>query len=154
MSRIVVEIEDARWGRDIPNARAIARRAATSAAEATVGTIAILLTDDAVVRDLNARFRGKDAPTNVLAFPAARGAGSLGDIALAHGVCAQEAADQHKSLADHLSHLVVHGVLHLRGHDHLSDDEANAMEALERRLLARLGVADPYALPELVKARG
>jgi probable rRNA maturation factor len=81
----------------------------------------------------------------VLSFPAPDGPGApLGDIALGFATCAAEARDQGKSLADHLRHLVIHGVLHLRGWDHETDDEAEAMEALERALLAGLGVADPY----------
>jgi probable rRNA maturation factor len=116
-----------------------------------VGEVVILLTGDAAVRALNARFLGKDRPTNVLAFPDA-GAGRLGDIALAHGVCAREAAEQAKPLADHLRHLVVHGVLHLIGYDHTDDDDAARMEALERQLLAGMNIPDPYA--ETVGARG
>ncbi|MBX3480826.1 MAG: rRNA maturation RNase YbeY [Caulobacter sp.] len=109
-------------------------------------SVTILLTDDDVVADLNQRFRGKAGPTNVLSFPAPENPeGLLGDIALAHGVCAREAAEQGKRLADHLSHLTVHGVLHLAGYDHQTDDEAQVMEALERRVLAGLGVSDPYA---------
>lgn len=109
------------------------------------GPVVILLTDDETVRGLNARFRGQDKPTNVLSFPAPEGPGApLGDIALAFGVCAAEARNQGKPLADHLRHLVIHGVLHLMGWDHETDDEAEAMEALERGLLAALGVADPY----------
>ena len=146
MTRIAVEAECPDWRRALPDAREIARRAAKVAAPKTGDTLTILLTDDDTVRDLNARFRAKDTPTNVLAFPTAPGAGHLGDIALAHGVCAREAAEQGKTLADHLKHLVIHGVLHLAGHDHRTDDEALVMEALERRLLARLGVDDPYAL--------
>jgi probable rRNA maturation factor len=81
----------------------------------------------------------------VLSFPAAGdGDGSLGDIALAFGVCAREAAEQGKTLADHLRHLTAHGVLHLLGYDHESDTEAEAMEARERLILAGLGVGDPY----------
>ncbi|HEY2481484.1 MAG TPA: rRNA maturation RNase YbeY [Caulobacteraceae bacterium] len=105
--------------------------------------MALLLTDDQTVRDLNRRFLGKDRPTNVLAFPDA-GPGRLGDIALAFGVCAAEAAAQAKPLADHMRHLVVHGVLHLLGYDHQGDDEASRMEALERALLAQMSIADPY----------
>jgi probable rRNA maturation factor len=108
--------------------------------------LVILLTDDATVRDLNGRFRGKDQPTNVLSFPAAPNPeGHLGDIALGYGVCAREAAEQGKTLIAHLQHLVAHGVLHLLGYDHMTDDEAEAMEGLERVVLAGLGIADPYA---------
>jgi probable rRNA maturation factor len=107
--------------------------------------LVVLLTDDAAVQDLNARFRGKDAPTNVLSFPAAANPeGHLGDIALAYGVCAREAQAQGKALVAHLQHLVAHGVLHLLGYDHMTDDEAQEMEGLERVVLAGLGIADPY----------
>jgi len=109
-------------------------------------SVTILLTSDDEVAELNERFRHKPGPTNVLSFPAPPNPENhLGDIALAYGVCAREAAEQGKSLADHLRHLTVHGVLHLAGYDHQTDDEAQAMEALERRVLAGLGVADPYA---------
>jgi probable rRNA maturation factor len=107
--------------------------------------IVVLLTDDATIRDLNTRFRGKDAATNVLSFPAAANPeGHLGDIALAYGVCAREAEAQGKTLVAHLQHLVAHGVLHLLGYDHMTDDEAQVMEGLERVVLAGLGIADPY----------
>jgi probable rRNA maturation factor len=108
--------------------------------------VAILLTDDPSVRELNAQFRKVDAATNVLSFPAPHNPERhLGDIALAYGVCAREAAEQGKPLAHHLMHLTVHGVLHLLGYDHIGDDEAEAMEGLERAVLAGLGVPDPYA---------
>ena len=102
---------------------------------------------DQSLQALNARWRGRDAPTNVLSFPAdASAAPHLGDLALAYGVCAAQAQAQGKALGDHLQHLVVHGVLHLLGFDHESDEAgAEEMEALERTVLARLGVADPYA---------
>ncbi len=145
MTGITVEVESPEWRRAVPDIKDIARRAARVARPKSDDTITILLTDDETVRDLNARFRHKDAPTNVLAFPSAPGARHLGDIALAYGVCAAEATEQGKTLADHLRHLVIHGILHLGGHDHETDAEADAMEALERRLLAGLGVADPYA---------
>jgi probable rRNA maturation factor len=113
------------------------------------GEIVVLLTNDAEVRNLNARFRGQDAPTNVLSFSAPSSvAGAVGDIALALGVCAREAADQGKTLAWHMQHLVAHGVLHLLGYDHQSDAEAEAMEAIERRIMAGLGAPDPYAACE------
>ena len=109
-------------------------------------SMTILLTDDATIQDLNARFRGKDAITNVLSFPAPSIARPhLGDIALAYGVCVQEAEAQGKPLAHHLMHLTAHGVLHLLGYDHESDVDAEEMEALEREILAGLGVPDPYA---------
>ncbi len=143
---IQVEIEDAAWTTALPDAEAVAVRAAKAALRRK-GSVAILLTDDETVRDLNHRFLGKDKPTNVLSFPALDNPeGHLGDVALAYGVCAREAQEQGKTLAEHLCHLTVHGVLHLLGYDHQSDGEAEAMEALERTLLHGLGVPDPYAV--------
>jgi probable rRNA maturation factor len=117
--------------------------------------LSMTLTDDEAVRALNAQWRGKDKPTNVLSFPmsefdeleASAGDGPplmLGDIVLAHGVCTREADEKAISIADHAQHLMVHGTLHLLGYDHLEDDEAEAMEALERSALAGIGIADPY----------
>ena len=142
---IEVEIEDAAWTSALPAAAAVAERAATAALGTVAGDVVVLLTDDAAVQDLNARFRDRDRPTNVLSFPAADSAAPhLGDLVLAFGVCAAEAAAQGKTLADHLSHLTVHGVLHLLGRDHVDEAEADEMEAEERSILASLGVADPY----------
>ena len=142
---IEVEIEDAAWTSALPDAAAVAERAATAALGTVEGDVVVLLTDDAAVQDLNARFRDRDRPTNVLSFPAADSAAPhLGDLVLAFGVCAAEAAAQGKTLADHLSHLTVHGVLHLLGRDHEDEAEADEMEAEERSILASLGVADPY----------
>lgn len=148
---IEVEIEAEAWRRVLPDAADLARRGARAAlaGEGAAGGVAILLTDDAAVRALNARFRHRDAATNVLSFPGISqgpaAGGHLGDIALAFGVCETEARDQGKPLADHLAHLVIHGVLHLLGHDHEADGEAEAMERRERALLASIGVPDPYA---------
>jgi probable rRNA maturation factor len=143
---IEVEIEDSAWTAAQPDAEALAIAAATAALDRP-GEIAVLLSDDATLRDLNNRFRGKDKPTNVLSFPApSNPQGHLGDIALAYGVCAAEAAEQGKSLSAHLQHLVAHGVLHLVGFDHETEAEAEAMEAQERVILAGLGVSDPYAV--------
>jgi probable rRNA maturation factor len=148
---ISVEVEDERWRAALPEVDAMAARAAEAAlaahAEAKGRDVAILLADDEVIRELNARFRCKDVATNVLSFPAAATARpQLGDVALAYGVCAREADAQGKGLADHMCHLVVHGVLHLLGYDHHDDGDAEAMEARERDTLAGLGVADPYRL--------
>ena len=143
---IGIEIEDEAWTQAVPDAEARVQAAAVSALDGATGEVVVLLTDDAAVQDLNQRFRGKDGPTNVLSFPAPETARPhLGDLMLASGVCIAEAAEQGKTVADHLSHLVVHGVLHLLGHDHEDDGEAEAMEAKERAILATLGVADPYA---------
>jgi probable rRNA maturation factor len=143
---IDIEIEAEAWTEALPDTAAVVERAALAALGAVAGDVVILLTDDEAVRDLNARFRDKDRPTNVLSFPAPENAAPhLGDIVLAYGVCATEAEAQAKTLADHLSHLVVHGVLHLLGRDHEDEAEAEEMEAEEREILAELGVADPYA---------
>lgn len=142
---IEVEIEDDAWSAALPDVADVVGRAAAAALGAASGDVVVLLTDDAAVQDLNGRFRERDRPTNVLSFPAAASAAPhLGDLVLAYGVCAAEAEAQSKSLADHLSHLTVHGVLHLLGRDHEDEAEAEAMEAEERTILASLGVADPY----------
>ena len=108
--------------------------------------MSVLLTSDEAVQALNQRFRHQDKPTNVLSFPAPQNPEHhLGDIALAFETCEREAAEQGKSLAHHLQHLVAHGALHLVGYDHQSDADAEAMEALEREILSGLGVPDPYA---------
>ncbi|MFA4899364.1 MAG: rRNA maturation RNase YbeY [Brevundimonas sp.] len=142
---IEIEVEAEAWTGALPDVEAIVERAAQAALGTVEGDIVVLLTDDAAVRELNGRFRDKDRPTNVLSFPAPENAfPHLGDIVLAYGVCATEAEAQGKTLADHLSHLVVHGVLHLLGRDHEDDAEAEEMEAEEREILAQIGVADPY----------
>lgn len=148
---IDVDVEDPNWALAVPDVEACVQRAAMAAAADREGSIAILLTDDGTVRDLNARFRDKDRPTNVLSFPGADmprpgAVPHLGDIVLAYGVCAAEAVAQSKTLPSHLTHLVVHGVLHLLGQDHQTDPEAEAMEAGETAILATLGIADPYVL--------
>ena len=145
---IDIEIEDEAWVAAAPQAQHLVEAAAAAAlrhAEFDVDAVTILLTDDESVRDLNARFRGKDHATNVLSFPAAQNPESLlGDIALAYGVCAREATEQGKPLSHHLQHLVTHGVLHLVGYDHETDAEAEQMEGLERVILAGLGIPNPY----------
>jgi probable rRNA maturation factor len=114
--------------------------------------VAVLLCDDAAMAELNARWRGENHATNVLSFPAAPATADaavrapLGDIAVAYETASREAAEQNKQFADHVAHLVVHGFLHLFGYDHLEDAEAERMERLERNILARIGIADPYAL--------
>jgi len=142
---IEIEVEAEAWTGALPDAEVVVKRAVQAALGTVEGDIVVLLTDDAAVRALNGRFRDKDKPTNVLSFPAPENAfPHLGDIVLAYGVCATEAEAQGKPLADHLSHLVVHGVLHLLGRDHEDDAEAEEMEAEEREILAQIGVADPY----------
>jgi probable rRNA maturation factor len=147
-----------------PDAEAVIHRAISAAAEiadADVGEaeLAVMLTDDSGIRTLNSNWRGIDKPTNVLSFPALQptGAGAsddaprmLGDIAIAFETTRKEADDEQKPFDHHLSHLAVHGFLHLIGYDHEKDDDAEAMESLEREILAQLGIPDPYAERERV----
>lgn len=139
-----------------PDAEALVQRAIDAAAKhasasAQAAEVAIVLTDDSGIRTLNRDWRGIDKPTNVLSFPAATAHASsmqprmLGDIAIAYETTAREAADEGKPFGHHLSHLAVHGFLHLVGHDHEGDADAEKMEALERTILQSIGVPDPYA---------
>lgn len=157
---IAVTLASAGWRAELPQAARVARQAALAALAGAPwpgprsgpAEVGVVLADDATLRRLNRDFRGRDAPTNVLSFPSGDMAGGpepgprlLGDVVLALETARHEAAAQGKSLADHLSHLVVHGVLHLLGHDHESEPEAERMERLEAAILSRLGIADPYA---------
>lgn len=125
--------------------------------QAATYEIAVKLADDDEVQALNRSYRGKDKPTNVLSFPMVQpdlleatantddGEVLLGDLVLASGVCAAEAAEKGISIADHATHLIVHGTLHLLGYDHMDAVDAEAMEALEIRALASMGLPDPYS---------
>src|SRR6266446_2075481 len=142
-----------------PEVEAVIQRAVAAAAEivsADTGEaeIAVMLTDDAGIRTLNSNWRGIDKPTNVLSFPALQptGAGTpddaprmLGDIAIAFETTRKEADDEQKPFDHHLSHLAVHGFLHLIGYDHEKDDDAEAMESLEAEILAQLGIPNPHS---------
>jgi probable rRNA maturation factor len=134
--------------------RAIATAAEMIEADVDDAELAVMLTDDAGIRTLNSNWRGIDKPTNVLSFPALQPMGPrgpddaprmLGDIAIAYQTTRKEADDEQKPFDHHLSHLAVHGFLHLIGYDHEKDDDAEAMEALETEILAQLGIPDPYA---------
>lgn len=150
---VSIEVEDESW-LALAGLDALAQKAVDAAlAGASVkepGEVALLFTDDSAIAEINAEWRGKDKPTNVLSFPAPDmpvpegEARHLGDIVLAHGVITREAAEQVKTLHDHTAHLIVHGVLHLLGYDHETDAEAEEMERLEAAILSRLGIADPY----------
>lgn len=129
-------------------------------ADAAMIEVSVKFADDAEVHSLNASYRGKDKPTNVLSFPMVQpdlldglantddGEVLLGDIILAAGVCEAEAAEKGVSVSTHATHLIVHGTLHLLGFDHMDDAEAEGMEAMERAALATLGISDPYIVEE------
>jgi probable rRNA maturation factor len=134
--------------------RAIEAAAAMVEADTGDAELAVMLTDDSGIRTLNKNWRSQDRPTNVLSFPALQPTGPrsaedaprmLGDIAIAYETTRREADDEQKPFDHHLSHLAVHGFLHLVGYDHENDMQAEAMEALERTILAELGIPDPYA---------
>lgn len=147
---------DARAGEAVAAALALTPYASLADAAPLV-EVAVRLTDDADVQTLNRDFRGKDKPTNVLSFPQVQddlleglansddGEILLGDIVLARETCAREADEKGISLTDHATHLIVHGLLHLVGYDHIDDASAAAMEALEVKALASLGIGNPYA---------
>ena len=153
MIELDVLVADARWSA-LGDAEALARRALEAAfgvAETAPNEaeISVLLTDDAAIRKFNRDWRGKDQPTNVLSFsacalPGAPGPQHLGDIVLAYDTILREADEEGKALRDHVLHLIVHGTLHLLGHDHEDAAEAEVMEGLEVQALARLNVGDPY----------
>ncbi|MFQ5774119.1 MAG: rRNA maturation RNase YbeY [Kiloniellaceae bacterium] len=156
---IAVTVRAPAWRERLPEAERLVRQAALAAlvgaadeaAPPQRAEVSLLLADDATVRRLNRDYRGRDKSTNVLSFPAAEtfeapGAGPvlLGDVVLAYETVRREAEEQDKSLAAHVSHLVVHGVLHLLGYDHEVEQEAELMERREAAILDGLGLADPY----------
>lgn len=150
-------VEESLLWEALPQAEVLATRAALAAITSSGvpvmdgAELSILLADDATLRDLNRTWRAKDKPTNVLSWPAAdpedlATSPHCGDVALSFETLVREAKEEGKSVQDHFSHLVVHGVLHLMGYDHETDEEAKEMESLEVSILAAMGVADPYAL--------
>ncbi|ARQ02851.1 rRNA maturation RNase YbeY [Pseudorhodoplanes sinuspersici] len=149
MPTIDVVIEADAWAA-YGDAEDIVRKAIEAAAafENKPGEVAVMLTDDATIQQLNAQWRGMEKPTNVLAFPASDVSAAqdhhLGDIAIACETVAREAEAENKAFSDHLAHLAIHGYLHLIGFDHETDDEACRMESLETRILSSLAIADPY----------
>jgi probable rRNA maturation factor len=147
---IDILIQSPDWKNE-PAAEKTVREAIAAAAElgASAGDVSVVLTGDDAIRALNKQWRGIDKPTNVLSFPASKpdAKAPLGDIVIAYETLAREAAAEGKPLPHHLAHLAVHGFLHLIGYDHETDSDAEKMEALERKILARLRVPDPYRMP-------
>ena len=150
---VEIQVQSPLWSKE-PDAEDTARAAIAAAAEALstgAGEVSIVLTDDSQMRTLNREWRGVDKPTNVLSFPAAKAAGGtiLGDIVIAYETVKRECDDEGRVFLHHLAHLTVHGFLHLLGYDHANDAEADAMEALESRILARMQIPDPYPARDL-----
>ena len=158
-------IEAPQWNA-VPGVEPALRRAISAAAapalDGAIGAapaeLAIVLTNDAAIRELNRQWRGHDRPTNVLSFPSgapspAAGPRLLGDVVIAYETTAQEAHSQGVPFDHHLAHLAVHGFLHLLGYDHESDADAEAMECLEREILARIDVPDPYVSRDATDGR-
>jgi len=170
---IAVAIECDHWLSALPGVEDQCRRVAAIALASAVAAddldipvdrceISLVLADDALVRGLNAQYRNQDKPTNVLSFAALddedapeceEGPLLLGDVIVAYETTASEAVAEGKTIANHLTHLVAHGVLHLLGYDHQEDDEAGEMEGLERSILSALGVPDPYMISETNAAK-
>ncbi|MDD3669621.1 MAG: rRNA maturation RNase YbeY [Alphaproteobacteria bacterium] len=147
MPAVDVQVRDARYYR-LGRPRDFCRRVVAAAWLAGDAEVSVVLAGDGFVRELNRRYRGRDAPTNVLSFenkkPPQGAPWMAGDIVIAYRTTAREARAQGVSFRAHLAHLLVHGALHLQGYDHLSDGQADAMERLEGELMRRMGYADPY----------
>lgn len=148
MTGIQVVVDDPGWRKFrglMPKLKRAGEAAAKAGGVKGAFSLTLLLSSDRKLKSLNRRFRKKDKPTNVLSFPAAANDENyLGDIAIALGVTRREAKDRVKPFADHATHLVVHGVLHLAGYDHVKRRDAQAMEGLEIAILSKLGIANPY----------
>jgi probable rRNA maturation factor len=156
---IEVSVSSDEWSKDLTDAETLARTAAAATLRQCAptlldraGEVTITLSDDQVLQQLNQDHRQKEGPTNVLSFPMMDGKDELsnevdillGDVIIAHGVTAREATESDKAISDHLSHLVVHGVLHLLGYDHEDDEDATEMENVEVEILKNLKISDPY----------
>ncbi len=145
---IEIIIESEKW-QEFHNLETIAKTIATKTLEGfetNNPSINILFCDDEKIRELNRDFRGKDKPTNVLSFPQSDDSLGLGDIAIAYETCATEAIEQNKTLNDHISHLLIHGILHLLGYDHETEEEAEEMERIEIEVLLQFGISNPYEI--------
>ena len=142
-----ITFSDKRWRAALPHIRAICRRAVSSVLDLKKCSVSLVFADDAFVQVLNRDYRGKDKPTNVLSFPLPKVDAPMrpmGDIVLAFETVTREAKEQQKTLEEHLTHLLIHGALHLSGYDHIKDDEARQMESLEIEKMKKLGFKNPY----------
>ena len=148
MIELDLRVADPAWDSALANISGVCQSAlnAGAAQKQAKGEVSLLLTTDDEIQALNRDYRGKDKPTNVLSFP--QSGLLLGDIVLARETIAREAAEKGRSFDDHLTHLVIHGWLHLQGYDHQTDKAAEEMEALEIAALARLGIDNPYRLDD------
>lgn len=147
MIELDLRVDDEAW-QVIDDLKTVCQRALEAGAEVSKasGEVSLLLCDDEIMADLNATWRGKEGPTDVLSFPAGpEAAPFLGDISIGFGVASRDAQVSDKSIDQHLSHLLIHGLLHLKGFDHIDDTMAAEMEALEVTALASLGWPDPYS---------
>ena len=153
---ILVRVDDRRWRREIPGVVAFCRATVAEALARSPNPaleVSIMLTDDDTIRGLNRQYRDLDTATNVLSFALAQDtltghSRTLGDIVLAFDTVYREARAQGKSIADHSRHLLVHGALHLLGHDHEGDAKSETMERLEVEVLAAFGIGNPYILAD------
>ena len=145
-----VTVADKLWLKHVTDIEALALNAAQNVSgeilPSDLSEVSLVLTDDAAIQILNRDYRNKDRPTNVLSFPTVNAPGLLGDIVLGRETILGEAAGSGTAVKDHLTHLIIHGLLHLLGYDHKSEDDAVVMEALEVEALAKLGIANPYIL--------
>jgi len=150
---VEIQVQSLLWNK-APRAQQTVREAIAAAAallSTAGGEVSIVLTGDSDMKRLNKKWRGIDRPTNVLSFPAAKAGdtGMLGDIVIAYETVRRECDDEGKDFLHHLAHLAAHGFLHLLGHDHATDRQAEAMEALESKIMARMKLPDPYLVRDL-----
>ena len=142
-----ITVKDKKWKDVLPKYRSVCRRAVSTVLDLTSCEVSIVLADDVFVNQLNLEYRNIDKPTNVLSFPVPFvdvPIRPMGDIVLALETVQREAKEQKKSFEEHLTHLLIHGALHLSGYDHISDEEAKVMESLEIEKVTSLGFANPY----------